>query len=47
MAEPASADDPRVLTPEEREVWHREQDLLERAWLDRHIRALHPYVTAA
>jgi hypothetical protein len=47
VAEPASADDPRTLTPEEREAWHREQDLLERDWLDRYIRALRPYVTAA
>ncbi|MFI8792610.1 hypothetical protein [Streptomyces sp. NPDC055105] len=42
------ADDPRQLTPEQREAWHREQDLLERAWLDNHIRTLlRPYITAA
>ncbi|MFE5026293.1 hypothetical protein ACFRAO_24000 [Streptomyces sp. NPDC056656] len=47
MADPASADDPRILTPEEREAWRREQGLLEREWLDTHIRALRPCVTAA
>ncbi|MFE1949960.1 hypothetical protein ACFW9D_05760 [Streptomyces sp. NPDC059524] len=39
--------DPRTLTPEDRETWHRVQDELERAWLDDHIRALRPYTTAA
>ncbi|MFF1574725.1 hypothetical protein ACFVWR_18450 [Leifsonia sp. NPDC058292] len=39
--------DPRLLTPEQREAWNRVQEDLERAWLDAHIRALRPYVTAA
>lgn len=39
--------DPRTLTPTERETWHRMQDALERELLDRHIRTLRPYVTAA
>lgn len=39
--------DPRTLTPAERETWHRQQDALERELLDRHIRTLRPYVTAA
>lgn len=39
--------DPRTLSPAEREQWHRRQDALEQELLDRHIRALHPYTTAA
>lgn len=41
------ADDPRQLTPAERDAWHRAQEDLERAWLDAHIRALRPYTIAA
>lgn len=32
--------DPRLLTDEERERWHRAQADEERAWLDHHIRTL-------
>lgn len=39
--------DPRTLTDEEREEWHRTQDALERDWLDTHIRRLRAYVPAA
>lgn len=45
---PATLDvDPRTLTPEQREAWHRQQADEERAWLDNHIRALRAYVPAA
>jgi hypothetical protein len=39
--------DPRSLTDEEREAWHRAQEESERAWLDTHIRALRPAYTFA
>jgi hypothetical protein len=39
--------DPRTLTPAERDAWHQRQDALEQELLDRHIRALRPYTTAA
>lgn len=40
--------DPRLLTDEERERWHRAQEESERAWLDNYIRTrLRAYVPAA